>query len=146
MPARNIPGFYFDESRRKYFKILPNHAAPQGYKYSQAALQKATEDEAAHTRLKACEERAIAQRIRRSKALTHPLCGGGGVGLGRESGVLEGGRPATLGAWAQGLYKRVLLKDTGTENSLFEYDDAANLYIVAHTVRADVADPRSIIR
>ena len=40
--ASQHPGFYFDENKRKYFKILPNHQAPQGAKYSKEAIKKAS--------------------------------------------------------------------------------------------------------
>lgn len=40
--ASQLPGFYFDENKRKYFKILPNHQAPQGAKYSKEAIKKAS--------------------------------------------------------------------------------------------------------
>ena len=143
MSPRNIPGFFYDESKKKYFKVLANHAAPQGSKYSQASILKYSEEEAIHRRLKAYEERTLEQRIQRSKALTHPLCGG--FGLGRETGVVEGGKPV-LEAWAQPLEISRLLGIKNSESLLFDYDDATDLYIVAHTVRSDVASPRDLIR
>lgn len=45
MPALLIPGFYFDETKKKYFKVQANHAAPEGSKYSRVSLQKEAEDE-----------------------------------------------------------------------------------------------------
>jgi len=38
--ATSIPGFYFDAAKGKYFKILPNHIAPAGSKYSQQSISK----------------------------------------------------------------------------------------------------------
>jgi len=35
---RDIPGFYFDEVKGKYFRIQPNHNAPQGALYSRGAV------------------------------------------------------------------------------------------------------------
>lgn len=34
-----------DEDKKKYFKILPNHVAPQGAKYSQEGVKKEREVE-----------------------------------------------------------------------------------------------------
>ena len=34
-----------DEEKKKYFKILPNHVAPQGVKYSKEGLRKEMEME-----------------------------------------------------------------------------------------------------
>lgn len=39
--APQLPGFYFDENKRRYFKILPHHQAPPGAKYSKEALKTA---------------------------------------------------------------------------------------------------------
>lgn len=36
--AKEIPGFYFDEEKQKYFKIQPNHVAPKGSRYSKDAI------------------------------------------------------------------------------------------------------------
>lgn len=42
--ATSIPGFYFDTAKGKYFKILPNHIAPGGSKYSQQSVSKEKHD------------------------------------------------------------------------------------------------------
>ena len=36
---RNIPGFYYDEAKGKYFKIQPNHAVSHGFKYSAQTIK-----------------------------------------------------------------------------------------------------------
>lgn len=38
--AAELPGFYYDETRRKYFKIQANHVVPHGSGYSTQAIQK----------------------------------------------------------------------------------------------------------
>lgn len=44
MPAaKEIPGFYYDEMRGKYFKIQPNHAATSGSKYTQSSVRRERE-------------------------------------------------------------------------------------------------------
>lgn len=45
MPVFNIPGFYFDEERRKYFKIQPSHLAPAGSKFTQESLKRQAEQQ-----------------------------------------------------------------------------------------------------
>ncbi|KAK5088371.1 hypothetical protein LTR05_002589 [Lithohypha guttulata] len=37
-PRPEIPGYYFDTTRNKYFKIQPNHVAPPGTAHSRAAV------------------------------------------------------------------------------------------------------------
>lgn len=39
MPAREIPGMYFDEALNKYFRILPDHRAPEGSPHSKSAVK-----------------------------------------------------------------------------------------------------------
>lgn len=38
--AANLEGFYYDQEKRKYFKILPQRQTPKGVKYSKEALKK----------------------------------------------------------------------------------------------------------
>lgn len=38
--APHLEGFYYDKEKRKYFKILPQHQAPEGVKYSKEAVKK----------------------------------------------------------------------------------------------------------
>lgn len=47
--APHLEGFYFDKEKRKYFKILPQHQAPKGVKYSKEAVKK--QQEFAHVSL-----------------------------------------------------------------------------------------------
>ena len=44
MPAPELPGFYYDEAKRKYFKIQANHLAPDSSKYSQRSVQREAEE------------------------------------------------------------------------------------------------------
>ena len=43
-PPRDIPGFYYDVEKKKYFKMQPNHIAPQGSKYSKESVQREAEN------------------------------------------------------------------------------------------------------
>ena len=36
--AKELAGFYFDEEKRKYFRIQPEYVAPKGYRYTKAAI------------------------------------------------------------------------------------------------------------
>ena len=42
--AKELPGFYFDERDNRYHKILPDHLAPKGSKYTQQAIKNEKED------------------------------------------------------------------------------------------------------
>ncbi|KAL9102872.1 MAG: hypothetical protein Q9163_002024 [Psora crenata] len=46
MPAPDFPGFVYDENRKKYFKIHPNHANPGASRYSKDAVKRHAEEKA----------------------------------------------------------------------------------------------------
>lgn len=128
MPAPSIPGFHYDPSKRKYFKIQSNHLAPTNSKYSAQAVKREAEDQALRLRCEAQRRRTAQSRIARSRCMSHCLLGGG-VGLGREFGRGHdgGGRGAIMGAWAQGLGRKTVV---GWEISaaLFAYDEATGTF------------------
>ncbi|KAL9587936.1 MAG: hypothetical protein Q9203_003243 [Teloschistes exilis] len=107
MPAK-IPGYVYDEGKRKYFKILPDHAVPSASSYSRTAV---AEGERRKEHLLVREElhqRKLRQQVQRSVILSlHPL--GGFIGVQREHGSHEG-RIATAKAqiWAKGLSQKTL--------------------------------------
>lgn len=39
----DLPGMYWDDDKKKYFKIQANHVAPEGAKYSRENVKKETE-------------------------------------------------------------------------------------------------------
>lgn len=98
--ASQLPGYYFDEEKRRYFKILPNHQAPKGAKYSKEALKTAARKRPKKQPLLVSAN--MLSRIQPSAILAHPL--GGATFLRREHGV----DPPRAGegvynAWASGL-------------------------------------------
>ncbi|KIW79688.1 hypothetical protein Z517_06302 [Fonsecaea pedrosoi CBS 271.37] len=72
MPAE-LPGYYFDAEKNRYFKIQPNHVAPSGSKYSRQAvrtekiIRKAQQQDELQHQLK------LTQTVTRSRLLQHPL-------------------------------------------------------------------------
>ena len=99
MPARQLPGFYYDEAKRKYFRIQPNHVAPAGSRYSQQSVQR----EAKEATPKKPEMKS--DRIQRSRIFNHPL--GGGFNFKRETSFQQVGQLSDCrsAAWACGLTK-----------------------------------------
>ena len=132
MSSKHIPGFYFDESKRKYFKIQPNHSSPQGSKYSKDSIAKETEEQISRKRRKVFDDRFFQERTRRSKISRHPFHGI--IGLERERGFCNDGKKDAIEAWAQGLEERQLIGWGG--DSLFEYDATTKTFILA-MVKAD---------
>ena len=72
MPA-DLPGYYFDAAKNRYFKVQANHVAPSGAPYSRQAIkaekliQKTKQQEAASRLSK------DASTVKRSNLLRHPL-------------------------------------------------------------------------
>lgn len=86
MNIGQIPGYYYDEEKKKYFKIQANHVAPSGAKYSKANVNREKRE---HKRRKVNEryaEKRNAQTVQPSRLLQHPLAK---AGLGRELGIKE---------------------------------------------------------
>lgn len=98
--ARLIPGFYYDEEKHKYFKITPNHQAPQGAKYSQEAMAQAVRAKQRKDNMEALP----CLRIQEAAIMLHPL--GGSLGLQRQSGLRAAGLGGLMEAWASGLVRR----------------------------------------
>lgn len=85
MNRRDIPGFYYDEEKKKYFAVQPNHKVPQGAKHSQDNVKREKQD--AKKRKIAQEADAVLQRqtVQRNKVLRSSLLFG--ITLHREIGA-----------------------------------------------------------
>ncbi|PNS14618.1 WD repeat-containing protein 21 [Sphaceloma murrayae] len=83
MDGRPLPGFYWDEEKRKYFRIQPNHRAPAGAKHSVENVKK--EAQASKKRKVELRRRnkVLKETIQRAPALEHFQAQ---IGLGRELG------------------------------------------------------------
>ncbi|KZF20672.1 hypothetical protein L228DRAFT_176898 [Xylona heveae TC161] len=104
---KRIPGYYFDPEKRKYFKILPNHAAPAS-QYSRQNVSKVQYLERKRKRDERDEAR-LKMRITRSRILNHPLAGA--LSLPREHG--QELRPAALAkTYATGLSSERLISSS----------------------------------
>ena len=152
MPPAALPGFHYDASKKKYFKIQPNHVAahgPSASKYTKAAVKQEAEKQREWKRRKLFKQREGKMvRMQRSKVLESPL--GGACGLMRELGLtttrFESGNVVGVRAWAQGLRRKgEVLKyrggrDGGGAGSLgpFVVDAAAGVLTFAETRGGDV--------
>ena len=151
MPPNTIPGFYYDESKKRYFRVPPNHMLLPDSPYSQ---RKAREEQVRKSQHE-FEERRLKQRIQRSKVLGHPLIGNSG--LRNESEGTRDVIAARNAAWAQGLESSQGAPDTMTSGgplydvagpkeigSLFAYDDATGVFVVAALNHAGNAEPHGV--
>jgi len=127
MSAPSIPGYYHDDSKKKYFKIQPHHVAPIGVKYSEQSVKREAEDQVVRKRHKSHDQRRLQTRIDRPRLRSHLI--GGGAGLERELGGGFDGRSAGIGTWAQGLERRTVIASRAS-SALFAHDDATGGLII----------------
>ncbi|PWY94901.1 hypothetical protein BO94DRAFT_213279 [Aspergillus sclerotioniger CBS 115572] len=78
---REIPGFYYDPEKKKYFKIQANHKAAPGSQYTQDSVKRKRVDQEKRQRKIHLTKRVTKEKIKRAAFLSHPL-----VGVQREIG------------------------------------------------------------
>nr|POE53351.1 hypothetical protein CFP56_28573 [Quercus suber] len=85
MNLGNIPGFYYDEVKKKYFQIRAHHVVPKDAQYSRSNVKR--EQRQTKRRKKDREQ----QQVRRRQTVTHPRAlehaAIGGIGVLREHGT-----------------------------------------------------------
>ncbi|KAF8540798.1 hypothetical protein BDD12DRAFT_879943 [Trichophaea hybrida] len=134
MPAE-IPGFYYDTEKGKYFRVLPHHAAPTSSFYSSSSRNEELQHEATH-RLK---------RKRRAPLKSNPYVR---ATLYRElSGVVSSTEHTvdTQQVYAQGLRQRQVFEtDPGVKISAFASDTTAGKtsVVIGSSVGDDLTDAR----
>lgn len=79
MNLGNLPGYYWDEDKQKYFKIQANHQVPTDAKYAKTSVKR--EDRAKKKRRIAQQEQRIrhTQTVKRASILQHSLLGMAGL-------------------------------------------------------------------
>ena len=127
MPPYELPGYYYDEVKKKYFKIQENHLAPPGSNYSSGAIKRETQLALARKREQDREQLEREQTIQRSKLLQNSL-------LERELGSRKNGTVVRWDMWAEELERRkaVQVGADGTDHiSQFVLDELTGSLIVA---------------
>ncbi|CAO1602277.1 hypothetical protein XANCAGTX0491_005903 [Xanthoria calcicola] len=115
--APQLPGYYYDEEKGKYFKIIPDCASATASKYSKTALARTEHHRHELKRRELQQRRQKEHHIQRSGILRlHPL--GGMLSLDREHGTHEGHlRSAALEIWAKQLRKYDFVQWPGSSRS-----------------------------
>ncbi|KAJ0124902.1 myocyte-specific enhancer factor 2d [Diaporthe amygdali] len=97
---REIPGFYYDEEKKRYFKIESHPTAPSNAAWAAGNVKK-RKAEKAQAQQKRKRQEKLKGCIKRSSLLAHPLAGGR---LAREFGVVDPELPVE--SWTAGLRQR----------------------------------------
>ncbi|KAJ5373052.1 hypothetical protein N7517_005058 [Penicillium concentricum] len=80
--AREIPGFYYDEEKKKYFKIQANHVASPNAQYTQQSVKRKRSELKTRENKTRFRQRENKETIRKAASLRHPL-----VNVQREIGA-----------------------------------------------------------
>lgn len=131
MPPTELPGYYYDEVKKKYFKIQENHAVPPSSKYSRRGIKRETELALARKRQQDREQLEREQTIQHSKLLQRSL-------LTREIGCWKDGTGVRWDVWAEGLERREALRveiDDCCDISQFIIDELTGSLIIAGDCR-----------
>ncbi|EPS29627.1 hypothetical protein PDE_04577 [Penicillium oxalicum 114-2] len=68
-----IPGFYYDPEKKKYFKIQANHVAPQGAQYSKETVKRKRNEQQEQLKRARIDQRLNRETVRKPSFLHHPL-------------------------------------------------------------------------
>ncbi|OQD83872.1 hypothetical protein PENANT_c015G04737 [Penicillium antarcticum] len=125
--APQIPGFYYDEDKKKYFQVQADHVAPPGAQYSARVLKRKASDQIRRKRKEELAQRTANEMVTRGAALAQPL-----VTVHREIGLEMPG-----GAMRE-KYSRLQASQLHREE-LHKFEP----YPRANTIRQVVRNPRS---
>ncbi|KAF2718509.1 hypothetical protein K431DRAFT_314824 [Polychaeton citri CBS 116435] len=92
MNLGSIPGYYYDEEKQKYFKVLKNHnTLPSASRYSKQNIRREQQDTKKRKRQQLDEATRKAKTVTLPPIITNPIVSG--IGLERELGST---RPSTI--------------------------------------------------
>ncbi|KAF8245799.1 hypothetical protein K440DRAFT_633097 [Wilcoxina mikolae CBS 423.85] len=141
MPTE-IPGFYYDTEKGKYFRVLPHHAAPTSSFYSSSSVEQQQREKQRNEELQH-EATHRLKRKRRAPLKSNPYVR---ATLYRElSGVVSSTEHAvdTQQVYAQGLRRRQVFEtDPGVKISAFASDTTAGKTSVV--IGSSVGDVRRV--
>ncbi|KAJ5963892.1 uncharacterized protein N7479_003768 [Penicillium vulpinum] len=81
---QDIPGYYYDEAKKKYFKIQANHVAPPNAQYSQQSVKRKRSELTEREKKARFRQRESQETIQKAVSLKHPL-----INIQREIGAIE---------------------------------------------------------
>ncbi|KAJ5167724.1 uncharacterized protein N7482_003318 [Penicillium canariense] len=124
----DIPGFYYDPEKKKYFKIQANHVAPAGAQYSQESVKRKRNEQEKEEKRAHVSRRVARETVRKPSFLHHPL-----VGADREIRA-RASTLATLRDEQAGIYVSQLRR-----RKLHQFEPWPDDYSMRHVLR----NPRS---
>ncbi|KAH8431885.1 uncharacterized protein LDX57_009535 [Aspergillus melleus] len=121
---REIPGFYYDPEKKKYFKIQASHKAAPGSQYSKDAVKRKRVDQERNQRKVHLSKRLTKEKIKKAAFLENPL-----LGIGRE---VEG-RPVSKSVRQE--QRGLLYANQFRRNQLHQFEPWPDDYSIKHVLR-----------
>ncbi|KAL4821542.1 hypothetical protein BDW67DRAFT_150994 [Aspergillus spinulosporus] len=121
---REIPGFYYDPGKKKYFAIQANHKSAPGSQYSQDAVKRKRADEEKRQRKARLVQRYEKEKIKRSTCLQHPL-----IQAQREVGALPVSR------FVEQEQRGLAYASQFRRKQLHQFEPWPDQYTIKHVVR-----------
>ncbi|KAJ6093382.1 hypothetical protein N7486_008671 [Penicillium sp. IBT 16267x] len=117
MAPQEIPGFYYDPEKKKYFQIQANHAAPPGASYSNDGVKRRRTEEQKELEQGQLTQRMQKEKVRKEGIFYHPLINGEReIGSQRLSTPVRQDQQAR--AYASQLKRKKLCKLKGSAHDL----------------------------
>ncbi|KAJ5644025.1 uncharacterized protein N7484_006532 [Penicillium longicatenatum] len=76
MAPQEIPGFYYDPEKKKYFQIQANHVAPPGASYSNDGIKRRRTEEKKEIEREQLTQRIQNEKVSKEGIFRHPLING----------------------------------------------------------------------
>ncbi|EAW08454.1 uncharacterized protein ACLA_031890 [Aspergillus clavatus NRRL 1] len=121
---REIPGFYYDPEKKKYFKIQASHKAAPGAQYSKDAVKRKRVEHERRQRKVRLTQKLAKEKIRRAPLLRHPL-----LGTEREVGAQIWSRPFRQEQHGLTYASQV------TRKQIHRFEPWPNDYSIKHVIR-----------
>ncbi|KAI9372006.1 hypothetical protein BJX61DRAFT_534342 [Aspergillus egyptiacus] len=121
---REIPGFYYDPDKKKYFKIQANHKSTPGSQYTKDAVKRKRADQEKRQRKARLVQRAEKEKIKKAAYLQHPL-----TQVQRELGTIL--VPRSVENEQRGLAYASQFR----RNQLHQFEPWPDQYTIKHIVR-----------
>ncbi|OJZ92488.1 hypothetical protein ASPFODRAFT_262558 [Aspergillus luchuensis CBS 106.47] len=121
---REIPGFYYDPEKKKYFKIQANHKATPGSQYTQDTVKRKRVDQEKRQRKIHLTKRATKEKIKRASFLSNPL-----LGVQREIGS------ELVSSSIRQEQRSVIYASQLRRNQLHQFEPWPDEYTIKHVLR-----------
>ncbi|KAJ5916193.1 hypothetical protein N7504_000208 [Penicillium tannophilum] len=134
MAPREIPGFYYDPEKKKYFQIQANHVAPPGASYSNDGVKRRRTEAKKEIEQEQITQRIQKEKVRKGGIFYHPFINGGRE-IGSQHLSTAARQDQQARTFASQLHRKNLCKLKGWQHdlsikSLFQHPRTGDIFAV----------------